>query len=167
MEKKRAAGSAPRAGSSPTRERSRAKAPNRRGSPEAVEKRRAARLFNDLLGGGGARVAKLDGRTEKRRQRLLKELEEGKTRGTRPLKPIDILQHVHELLELGEPLRSIRKVAKIKRPPVASENVTELLGRLHGAYRFRVEAYKFVGIDDAALRAAGILATEGRKRRSA
>ncbi len=61
------------------------KAQNRRGSPEAIEKRRAARLFNDILGGRSAGAKKLDGRTEKRRQRLLRELEAGTARGSRQL----------------------------------------------------------------------------------
>ena len=56
------------------------KAQNRRGSPEAIEKRRAARVFNDVLGGRASGAHKLDGRTEKRRQRLLKELEDGMAR---------------------------------------------------------------------------------------
>src|SRR4029079_1346699 len=83
--------------------------PNRRGSPEAIEKRRVARVFNDILGGRGAAAHKLDGRTEKRRQRLLKELEAGKARGSRELKPLDVLQRVQELMDLGETVSSIRK----------------------------------------------------------
>ena len=85
--------------------RTAAKPQNRRGSPEAIEKRRVARLFNDILGGRGAGAHKQDGRTEKRRQRLLRELEQGKVRGARELKPLDVLGRVHELLELGEPLQ--------------------------------------------------------------
>src|SRR5688572_5411269 len=99
------------------------RAPNRRGSPEAIEKRRVARVFNDILGGRGAAAAKLDGRTEKRRQRLLKELEAGKARGTRELKPLDILQRVQELMDLGEPLSSIRKVAKVRKNTVPPEAI--------------------------------------------
>src|SRR5580765_1374967 len=91
------------------------KAQNRRGSPEAIEKRKAARIFNDVLGGRGLAANKLDGRTEKRRQRLLRELENGTARGARELKPLDILQRVQELLELGEPLSSIRKVSKVRK----------------------------------------------------
>src|ERR1700722_529189 len=98
-----------------------AKPQNRRGSPEAIEKRKAARLFNDILGGRGAGVHKRDGRTEKRRQRLMRELESGKVRGSRELKPLDVLVRVHELMELGEPLRSIRKVAKLRKAVVAAE----------------------------------------------
>src|SRR6476620_6696778 len=97
----------------------RARPPNRRGSPEAIEKRRVARVFNDILGGRGSASQKLDGRTEKRRQRLLKELEAGKARGSRELKPLDILQRVQELMDLGEPLSSFCKIAKVRKSTVA------------------------------------------------
>jgi hypothetical protein len=133
---------------------------NRRGSPEAIEKRRVARLFNDILGGRGIGAHKQDGRTEKRRQRLLRELEQGKVRGARELKPLDVLVRVHELLELGEPLRSIRKVAKVAKVGtalVAPEAMVEVVSRLHKAYGFRPECYRFVGVDDEVLRIAGVL----------
>jgi hypothetical protein len=137
--------------------RTAAKPLNRRGSPEAIEKRRVARLFNDILGGRGAGAQKQDGRTEKRRQRLLRELEQGKVRGARELKPLDVLVRVHELLELGEPLRSIRKVAKVRRAIVPPEAMVEVVSRLHKAYGFRSECYRFVGVDDEVLRTAGVL----------
>ena len=108
------------------------KAQNRRGSPEAIEKRRAARLFNDILGGRGAGPHKRDGRTEKRRQRLMRELESGKVRGSRDLKPLDVLVRVHELMELGEPLRSIRKVAKVRKPLVTADEMVEVVGASTG-----------------------------------
>jgi len=132
-------------------------APNRRGSPEAIEKRRVARVFNDILGGSGSSSSKLDGRTEKRRQRLLKELEAGKARGTRELKPLDVLQRVQELMDLGEPLGSIRKVAKVKKNTVPTESIVSVVERLHKAYNFRPEVYRFVGIDEDVLRDAGVL----------
>jgi hypothetical protein len=138
---------------------------NRRGSPEAIEKRRAARLFNDVVGGRrGLHAQKLDGRTEKRRQRLLRELEAGKMRGSRELKPLDVLQHVHELIELGEPLSSIRKVAKPRKTPAPPDSIVEVVGRLHKAYNFRPEAYRFVGVGDDVLRDAGVLAPEGARK---
>src|SRR5262245_6052243 len=121
----------------------RGRAPNRRGSPEAIEKRRVARVFNDILGGGGSAAHKLDGRTEKRRQRLLKELEAGKARGSRELKPLDILQRVQELMDLGEPLSSIRKVTKVKKAPAVPETIVGVVERLHRAYSFRPEVYRF------------------------
>jgi hypothetical protein len=135
---------------------------NRRGSPEAIEKRRAARQFNDVLGGRGAGAQKLDGRTEKRRQRLLKELEDGKARGHRELKPLDILQRVQELMDLGEPLSSIRKVAKVRKTNLESDSILTVVQRLHEAYKFRPEAYRFVGIGDDILRGAGVLGDSKR-----
>ena len=140
---------------------------NRRGSPEAIEKRRVARLFNDILGGRGAGAAKRDGRTEKRRQRLMRELESGKVRGAREMKPLDVLQRVHELMELGEPLSSIRKVTKVRKHTVPPESIVEVVSRLHKAYGFRPECYRFVGVGDDVLRSAGVLTAEpGRRARA-
>jgi hypothetical protein len=139
--------------------------PNRRGSPEAIEKRRVARVFNDILGGRGAATHKLDGRTEKRRQRLLKELENGKARGTRELKPLDILQRVQELMDLGEPLSSIRKVTKPRKNNLPPEAIVGVVERLHRAYSFRPEVYRFVGIGEEVLREAGVLEAAQRRAR--
>jgi len=136
---------------------------NRRGSPEAIEKRRAARLFNDVLGGPSGGPRRRDGRTEKRRQRLIRELESGQTRGARALKPLDVLQRVHELLELGEPLRAIRKVTKVRKSTVAPEAIVDVVGRLHKAYGFRPECYRFVGVGDDVLRSAGVLSTDATR----
>jgi hypothetical protein len=140
------------------------KSQNRRGSPEAIEKRRVARLFNDILGGGGVGAHKRDGRTEKRRQRLLRELEQGKARGSRELKPLDVLQRVNELLGLGEPLSSIRKITKVPKGTVAPNEMTEVVTRLHKAYGFRPECYRFVGVGDDVLRSAGVLGADAPKR---
>ncbi len=137
---------------------------NRRGSPEAIEKRRVARLFNDVIGGRRAGAHRQDGRTEKRRQRLLRELDSGKARGTRELKPLDVLVRVHELLELGEPLSSIRKVVKVRKAAAPAEEIAELVGRLHKAYGFRIESYRFVGVDDEILKRAGLLIQEPPRR---
>lgn len=113
-------------------------------------------MFNDVLGGHAA-GGRLDGRTEKRRQRLLQELESGMARGSRELKPLDVLTRVQELLELGESLAAIRKVAKIRKLVVSPDTVTDVVSRLHKAYDFRPEAYRFVGIGDDILRAAGVM----------
>jgi hypothetical protein len=140
------------------------RAPNRRGSPEAIEKRRVARVFNDILGGRGAASHKLDGRTEKRRQRLLRELEVGRARGARELKPLDVLQRVQELMDLGEPLSSIRKVTKVKKTVASPEAIVGVVERLHRAYSFRPEVYRFVGIGEEVLREAGVLGDGKRNR---
>jgi hypothetical protein len=133
--------------------RVRPESPTRRGSSEAIAKRRAARAFNELLAGGSKR----DGRTEKKRQRLLAELKEGTSRsGKRALKPIDVLLRVQTLLELGETVASLRKVCRPVRVVDLDRDAIALLRRLHSAYGFRIEAYQFVGIDDALLGRAGI-----------
>src|SRR5580704_8465217 len=144
--------------------RSAPKPPNRRGSPEAIEKRRVARLFNDILGGRGAGARKHDGRTEKRRQRLMRELESGKVRGSREMKPLDVLQRVNELMELGEPLSAIRKIAKVRKTNVPPETMVEVVSRLHRAYGFRPECYRFVGVGDDVLRSAGVVGAETPRR---
>ena len=140
-----------------------AKAQNRRGSPEAIEKRRAARYFNDVLGGRGAGTQRLDGRTAKRRQRLLHELETGKARGTRDLKPLDVLLRVQELLDLGEGLSALRKVVKIKKVGFG-DDVPTAVSRLHKAYNFRPEVYRFVGIGEDVLKEAGVSGEKKRPR---
>ena len=142
------------------------KALNRRGSPEAIEKRRVARLFNDILGGRGNGNHRRDGRTEKRRQRLMRELESGKVRGAHELKPLDVLQRVNELLSLGEPISAIRKIAKVRKATVPPESMVEVVSRLHKAYGFRPECYRFVGVGDDVLRSAGVLDGESRRGRA-
>jgi hypothetical protein len=118
-----------------------------RGSAEAIEKRRVARQLNTLFGGGGTGSGKLDGRTEKRRQRLLKELKEGK--GGKELKPIEIITHANELLEMGETLSSIRKngVRAAKIELADSPERADTVMRAQEAYGFRPEVWKLLGID--------------------
>ncbi|HEY8429496.1 MAG TPA: hypothetical protein VIL20_14020, partial [Sandaracinaceae bacterium] len=67
----------------------------RRGSPEAIAKRRAARALNTLFEKGRTETA-MDGRTLKRKRRLMQELKEGKRGET--LKAHEVLGHVTELL---------------------------------------------------------------------
>ena len=133
-------------------------APNRRSSPDVVQKRRVARQFNDLLRGGGTTTAALDGRTEKRRQRIVEELREGVARATgASLKPIDVLTRVATLLELGMTAAAIRKVCKVPRKVQVTDEVVAGIKALHLAYGFPMEAYAFVGLDDDTLRKAGVL----------
>jgi hypothetical protein len=139
-----------------------------RGSAEAIEKRRVARQLNTLFGGGNNQPGKLDGRTEKRRLRLLKELKDG--RAGQALKPIEIIAHANELLEMGETLSTIRKNG-VKTPKLeldgSSERVETVL-RAQEAYGFRPEVWKLLGIDLAELTAESSAAkTAGRRRRKA
>ena len=131
--------------------------PNRRGSPEAIAKRRAARAFNDLLDPRAR--SRLDGRTDQRRKRLLAELSAGKHRSTgKELKPIDVLMRVHELLELGEPLAMLKQACPPPAVQPSAERLVELVTELDKAYCFRPEAYRFVGVSVEVLRRAGVLA---------
>ncbi len=137
-----------------------------RASAEAIEKRRVARQLNTLFGGGASQPGKLDGRTEKRRQRLLKELKEG--RSGQPLKPIEIIAHAHELLEMGETLSTIRKngvkTSKLELDGSAEKVATVL--RAQEAYGFRPEVWKLLGIELAELTAEGAKNSARRRRRT-
>jgi hypothetical protein len=122
------------------------KAASGRGSPEAVEKRRAARQLNSLLLGTSKSSMELDGRTEKRRQRLIQELKEG--RGGEPLKPIDRLSHVSELLGIGETLSSLRKQGIKPAKATLNEEVIETAERVQAANEdIRPAAWKILGIE--------------------
>ncbi len=123
----------------------------RRGSAEAIEKRRVARQLNTLFGARDSQAGKLDGRTEKRRQRLLKELKEGK-RG-QPLKPIEIVTHAHELLDMGESLATIRKNG-LKGSRIELDGDPQkaaAVRRTQEAYGFHPEVWKLLGVDLEAL----------------
>jgi len=115
-----------------------------RGSAEAIEKRRAARAFNALLT-SDAKKDRLDGRTEKRRQRLIKELKEGK-RGNKELKPVDFLQHVEDLLSIGESVSSLKKQGVKVRKLESTPEVMDSVERMQAAYDFRPETWKMFGI---------------------
>ena len=135
-----------------------------RGSAEAIEKRRVARQLNTLFGGGAGQAGKLDGRTEKRRQRLLKELKEGKA--GQPLKPIEIVTHANELLEMGETLSTIRKNG-VKTPKLefdGSDEKRETVLRAQEAYGFRPDVWKLLGLD---LDELSVEAKSTRRRRKA
>lgn len=129
------------------------KAANRRGSPEAVEKRRVARAFNERF--ADAVAPPLDGRTARRRARLLAELAHGHDDG-RPFRPLDVLVRVHELLALG---CSEHAIAAAHRPPrsvrVTADKVA-LVRQLHAAHGFSPASYRFVGFGPAVLAKAGI-----------
>ncbi|UJR78665.1 hypothetical protein [Sandaracinus amylolyticus] len=132
-----------------------------RGSPEAVEKRRSARALNTIFAQGQSGTGGLDGRTEKRRRRLIQELKEGR-RG-QPLKPIDVLTHASELFELGETLASLKKhgVKPIVAPDTAE--VREAARRVQVAYAMPVDVFKLIGLEMEPLDDEG--AAPARKRR--
>lgn len=115
-----------------------------RASDEAVEKRRVARQLNSALGGSAKRGTMVDGRTEKRRQRLLEELKEGK--GGAELKPIEFVSAINELLGLGENMTSLRRQGIKTRRLAASDEVMAIVRRAQEAYSFHADAWRMLGI---------------------
>ncbi|MCA9605776.1 MAG: hypothetical protein KC619_09285 [Myxococcales bacterium] len=127
----------------------------RRGHPEAIAKRRAARALNRLFSEAGAATAQLDGRSLKRKQRLMKELVEGGEDG-QPLKALEVLSHAHELLSLGETLVSLRKL-KPKLPPMPpiDETTAAVIRDTQANYSFDTRAWKLLRVDLDRLPAPG------------
>jgi hypothetical protein len=122
----------------------------RRGSPEAIAKRRAARSLNTLFA-KGASTGSMDGRTLKRKNRLMQELQEGK--GGSTIKAHEVLSHVTELLALGESLTTIRALKPRLPPalPVTDANAS-IIKETQASYNFDPRAWKFLGVDiDAVL----------------
>lgn len=141
----------------------------RRGHPEAIAKRRAARALNRLFSEAGAGPEQLDGRTLKRKRRLVKDLTEGK--GGQPLKALEVLTRAHELLSLGETLVSLRKL-KPKLPPMPplDETTTAIVLDTQANYGFDARAWKLIGVSlerlGAPAAAAGEAEAPARPRRA-
>lgn len=121
-----------------------AKTASRRGAPEAIAKRKAARALNTLFAKGAPAANGVDGRTAKRRARLLKELKEG--RNGKPLKPIEVLGYATELLAAGETLSSLRKVSSASKFPATDESL-ELARTVQSQYQFDPRAWRLLGVD--------------------
>lgn len=122
-----------------------AKDKTRRGSPEAIAKRRAARALNTIFEKGTTETA-IDGRTLKRKRRLMSELAEGKRGET--LRAHEALAHITELLTLGETVGSIRKLRP--RLPPAPPLTDETIGAIKAtqeSYEFDRRAWRLLGIN--------------------
>lgn len=122
-----------------------AKSSGGRGSAEAIRKRKVARHLNSIFAGEGATDTKLDGRTEKRRKRLVAELVKGKDGES--LKAMDVVAHVNELLSIGESPASLRKQGVKARKIDLDAGRIEAVEAAQAAYKFRVEAWRFLGIE--------------------
>lgn len=118
--------------------------PSRRGAPEAIAKRKVARALNTLFTKNGHATNGVDGRTAKRRARLMKELKEG--RNGRPLKPIEVLAHASELLAAGESLGDLRKMSSAPKLPATDESF-ELVRTVQSQYGFDPRAWRLLGLD--------------------
>jgi len=142
----------------------RAQKETRRGSPEAIAKRRAARTLNTLFAKSAA-VGSLDGRTLKRKNRLMKELRDGK--GGSVLKAHEALSHVTELLALGEPMAAIRKLnPKVPGAPMLTDEAITAIRETQTSYGFDPRAWSMLGIDIHAImgNSSAVPAEGGRKK---
>jgi hypothetical protein len=139
----------------------RAKKPTRRGSPEAIAKRRAARSLNRMFDQGAVAQA-MDGRTLKRKRRLLKELQEGKRGET--LKAHEVLAHVTELLGMGENLTTIRRLKpRLPPSPGLTDDMVGVVRETQQSYSFDPRAWKLLGIDiESVMSGAGAAEASGR-----
>lgn len=118
----------------------------KRGSPEAIAKRRAARALNQAFSEQAGPA--MDGRTLKRKKRLVRELKEG--RNGKPLKALDVLQHSDELLQLGESLSSIRKLKpKVPPTPAMTEDALATIREAQSNYGFDPRAWKVLGVEQS------------------
>jgi hypothetical protein len=134
---------------------------------DAAKKRSIARRFNDSLIGrsGHARREKtLDRRTVRRLDRYRRELKNGRKSGEKALTPLDIATRINELLNHGERLSDIRKLIKPRSVEYDEAALVAVLKKMHPIYEFRAEAYRFAGVKNEALVAAGVLETLPAKR---
>jgi len=120
------------------------KAATRRGSPEAIEKRRVARQLNALISGTKSDAsAKLDGRSARKRDRIFGDLKE------KNLKPIEVLTRVSDLMAMGETAASIKKAGVRPLNTAFSANTEEARASVMSvqkAYNFPPTAWKFIGV---------------------
>lgn len=132
---------------------------------EASLKRSIARRFNDALAGSPNKSTKiLDQRRARKLNRYRKELQKGAKGNGQALTPLDVALRVNELLEQGEKLTNLRKLIKIKAIDYDKGTMVELLKEMHPVYQYRADAYRFAGVDNETLLAAGIIDKMPAKR---
>ena len=139
----------------------------KKGAPDAAQKRSIARRFNDSLLEKAARAGHartLDRRTVRRLERYRDELKKGKKVGDKLLTPLDVAMRVDELLGHGDKLAEIRKLTKPRQVEYDGDRLVSVLTEMHPIYQFRAEAYRFAGVKNEALVAAGVLPTMPARR---
>ncbi len=120
------------------------KKPHGAGDPAVVERRNLVRKLNTMLQKQSAAGKKRDGRSEKRRKRLVEELKKGKK--GKPLKPVERIAHVHDLLELGETITTLRRQGvRFERPTWTAESLA-LAERVQAELGYRPEAWRILGV---------------------
>ncbi len=123
----------------------------------ASKKRSIARRFNDVLAGGAIDSKATDGRKLRRLERYRAELKRGKTKLNVALTPLDVAMRVDELLAHGDSVTALRRLRKPMESSYDRDTMVVLLQEMHPVYDYRPTAYRFAGIDDETLLAAGII----------
>jgi hypothetical protein len=124
---------------------------------DVSSKRSIARRFNDTLAGRSPKAKSVDQRTARRLNRFRNELKNGKKAGNRELNPLDVALRVHTLLESGARLTDLRRLTKPRDVDYNEETMVALLREMHPEYGFSPDAYRFAGVRDETLVAAGVL----------
>lgn len=130
----------------------------------AALKRSIARRFNDALAGRAAKTKTTDKRTLRRLERYRKELKKGTKSGNAALTPLDVAMRVDELLGHGDTVTALRKLCKPRASDYDRDTMIALLKEMHSIYKYRPASYRFAGVDDETLLAAGIIDTLPKKR---
>jgi hypothetical protein len=131
---------------------------------DAGLKRSMSRRFNDVLARRQSGVKTGDRRSARRLNRYREELRTGQKAGQQPLSPLEIVTRVHVLLESGVRLAEIRQLTKPRLVEYDEERVVSLIQEMQPEYGFRAEAYRFAGVRNETLFAAGLLDEMPAKR---
>ena len=141
----------------------------RKAAPKTVDagtKRSIARRFNDALAGQGPTAAAktTDKRTLRRLERYRTELKKGAKGKNAQLTPLDIAMRVDELLKNGDTISALRKLTSPRGADYDREAMTMILKEMHPVYGYVPAAYRFAGVDDETMLAAGIIDKMPKKR---
>lgn len=131
---------------------------------EAARKRSIARRFNDALAIRTPQAKPLDQRTARRLERYRKELRESSKSQKKSLSALELAKRVDALLRHGDRIKDIKKLTKPREYEYDEKNMVALLQEMHATYDFLPEAYRFAGVQNETLVAAGVL-DEMPKRR--
>jgi len=130
----------------------------------AATKRSIARRFNDALAGLTPQSKVTDKRTLRRLERYRTELKKGAKGRNAALTPLDVAMRVDELLKHGDTISSIRKLCSPRAADYDRDTMVALLREMHPVYGYKPAAYRFAGVDDVTMLAAGIIEKLPAKR---
>ena len=116
---------------------------------DAGLKRSIARRFNDALAGRKKLGKVIDRRNVRKLNRYRNELKNHKKQGNKPLSPLEVAERVHVLLESGDKMADIRKLAKPRVIEYNEEMMAALVFVRNQAQLQEVPAKKMVLLDAA------------------